>query len=364
MKRHLLVYTALFAGVAGSALAGGYAAAPQGAGVQYGAPVGAFQAAPGQPIFVNGRPVYDDRGAIQTGGAIWGGDFAGSAQGAPLVESQVVSEEYLLQQQAAYGVSQGQVQTGYGYGVAHQGAVVGAPVYEQTTTTQDIVAVTSVQPTLVQTRGGWGPRVFVGVQGGAALGAAFSGDGDRLKIDRGYNFGVHAGVGFSGGWRAKVEYLRLAGKIEVAGYDGGHGGGDCGSQKPGCGGGKPSWGGGKHGGGGNGGGGSTTYEIDHSANAGFVTVEKAFEVSKTFQPYVGLGVGYVDPKVDGLDLKGSFGVKASVGASVALSDNLEAFGEYAYVIAPDVECDCGEDGLLKVDYDTHLLSAGLRISFN
>ncbi|WP_026310221.1 outer membrane protein [Neomegalonema perideroedes] len=367
MKRHLLLYTALFAGVAGSALAGGYSAAPYGGGVHQGAVMGAGQvgqpvAAPGQPVFVNGRQVYDDRGAVQTGGAIWGGDFAGAAYGAPVVERQVVSEEYLLQQQAAYGAVQAPAQAGYG--VARQGVAAGAPIYEQTTTTQDIVAVTSVQPTLAQTRGGWGPRVFVGVQGGASLGGAFSSADQTLKIDRGYNFGVHAGVAFGGGWRAKVEYLRLAGKIEVAGYEGG----DCGPQKPDCGGGK-SWGGKSgHGGGGHGGGsGGGYYEetLDYTANAGFVTVEKAFEVSKTFQPYVGLGVGYVNPKIDGGDpLKGSIGVKASVGASVALSDQIEAFGEYAYVVAPDVECDCGSDGLIKVDYDTHLLSAGLRISFN
>ncbi len=361
MKRHVLLYSALFAGVAGSALAGGYPSSSYGGGPSYGgavqmgaAPAGAIYdaAIQSQQVLVNGRAVYDDRGSAQAGGAVWGGSHAGAAYGAPVIERQVVGEEYVLQQQAAYGATQGAA-----YGVVHQGA--GAPpIIEQTTATQDIVAVTSLQPTLVQSRGGWGPRVFVGAQGGVALGGEFSSDHRTLKIDRGYNVGVHAGVAFSGGWRAKVEYLRLAGKVEVPGFE-------C-AEKPGCGSGKGGgYGGGKGGGHGGSGGGYGGGELDYTANAGFVTVEKAFEVSKTFQPYVGLGVGYVKPKIDGGDpLNGSFGVKASVGASVALSQNLEAFGEYAYVLAPDVECDCGPDGMVKVDYDTHLLSAGLRISFN
>lgn len=359
MKRHLVMFTALFAGVAGSALAGGYGAAPQGVVYAGAAPL------QGESVYVNGRSVYDDRGVAATGAPMWGGAHAGAAAyGAPIVQQEVVSSEQFYLEQGA--VQQGYVQQGYVQG----GAVSAhAPIIEQTTTTQDIVAVTSAQPVYGVAHGGWGPRVFVGAQGGVSFGGAFSGDGEKVKLDTGYGFGVHAGVAFGGGWRAKVEYLRIGGKLDLGGGGGGggHGGGGHGGGKP-CGKpvlcGKGGYGGGGHGGGsddeGYGG------DLKHTANAGFFTVEKAFEVSKTFQPYVGLGVGYVKPKMDGLDgsLSGSFAAKASVGASVALSQQVEAYGEYAYVIAPDVECrDCGESGSFKVDYDTHLLSAGLRVHF-
>ena len=196
---------------------------------------------------------------------------------------------------------------------------------------------------------GWAPRVFVGASAGyahtskvsigaevqdPAYRAAYPTDASRsadVGAKGGWSAGVHVGVEFAPGWRAKVEYQRIQNKVD-----------DSASYNYV---------------------GLFSDDARFTANAGFLSVEKAFDLGG-LRPYIGAGAGYIslDAHANNTDPANGFGYKLIAGAEVPISDALSLFGEYNFVSGPSLKTQ-GNGVEYKIDYKAHVVNPGLRLSF-
>lgn len=91
-----------------------------------------------------------------------------------------------------------------------------------------------------------------------------------------------------------------------------------------------------------------------------------------FTPYLGVGLGAVRVDVDNATTVGGstwddsdtvLGGQAIAGLSYALSDRLDLFGQYAYLLTDDVEGNLANGTSAEGEYDSHNLFVGLRFRF-
>lgn len=111
----------------------------------------------------------------------------------------------------------------------------------------------------------------------------------------------------------------------------------------------------------------------------FVNIAQAFDgLPYGIQPYVGVGLGYVDidsslnyaPGANINDDDNVFGYQLMVGSSLLLSENFDLFVEYRRTYADDLELDRrggGPGGLAvtkqETDYESDAFLAGVRFRF-
>ncbi|PHS79458.1 MAG: hypothetical protein COB59_01850 [Rhodospirillaceae bacterium] len=96
------------------------------------------------------------------------------------------------------------------------------------------------------------------------------------------------------------------------------------------------------------------------------------DVDLPVTPYVGIGLGVAQVKMDGASPFGGVSIndsavvgafQAIVGARYALTDQVDVFGDYRYFKTADVDLSTQNGGTTSMDFSTHSGLLGLRYSF-
>ncbi|MEM7767085.1 MAG: outer membrane beta-barrel protein [Pseudomonadota bacterium] len=109
-----------------------------------------------------------------------------------------------------------------------------------------------------------------------------------------------------------------------------------------------------------------------SSTAVFANVYYDFNRDGPLSPYLGAGIGFADVDVEyapsgvGIidDGETAFAYQVKVGASYALTEAIEAYGEYAYRASEDIEVSNALfPGTLDIENEANVFAVGLRYTF-
>lgn len=96
-----------------------------------------------------------------------------------------------------------------------------------------------------------------------------------------------------------------------------------------------------------------------------------FHNSSDFTPYIGVGIGYLDLSLDGVnpvggatldDSDGLLAYQGILGVGYSLTEQIALFVDYRYLATEEAKMRTTAGVNVDVEYDTHTVLAGLRIS--
>ncbi|MBX9747901.1 MAG: outer membrane beta-barrel protein, partial [Hyphomonadaceae bacterium] len=109
----------------------------------------------------------------------------------------------------------------------------------------------------------------------------------------------------------------------------------------------------------------TDGELELTAHSLFLNGYYDFNRGGRFEPYVGLGVGYVDPEdIDdsGVELDSGWGYQALVGVAIGITERLDLDVGYRYLVADDIDATEGATEA-TMSYEHQAVTLGLRWQF-
>jgi OOP family OmpA-OmpF porin len=185
-----------------------------------------------------------------------------------------------------------------------------------------VAAVAAGAATQAQATEGWYGRADAGY---TVDGEIDFNTGTSVDFDNDWMAGIGVGYAFQNGFRAEAEYSYRNNELEGSG-------------------------------------------IESTAHALMANVYYDFNRGGRFEPYVGIGVGYIDPEdlddaPPSVEIDGGLAYQGLVGVAIGLTERLDLDVGYRYLVGSELEwTEGGSSG--DLDYTHQAVTVGLRYQFS